>query len=274
MHDALASAARAGGADIRTGVSVARVLVRDYAVTGVVLDSAEEVFAGTVVSTADPVATMLGLVDPVWLDPEFIHAMRNIKLRGSTAYVNYAVDKLPAVEGLDSGVSLTPEVDALERAHDAAKYGQLAESPHIELTAISSRWPGLAPAGKHVIVARVEFAPIEVDATHVADVATWEIERRIPRFADTVLHREVMTPADIERSYALTDGAASQGALMLDQILFMRPVPGWAEYAMPVDGLYLGGVGAHPGPGVIGGAGWLAASRVLRDMKAAPRRQA
>lgn len=273
---AIEGVARAAGVTIRTGAQVARVLVRDDAVTGVLLADAEEIFAPVVISTADPAQTLLHLVDPVWLDPDFIHAVRNIRFHGCTAVVQYAVDKLPGMPGLDGVVSLTSHMTALEKAYDASKYGNVSEHPHIEITAPTLRWPSMAPQGKHVLVARVQYAPYALrggEVWHAArgntlgDAVTAAIGRVIPRFADTVLHRAVLTPRDLEDRYSLTEGAVTHGELMLDQILFMRPVAGWARYAMPIAGLYLGGAGAHPGPGILGGAGWLAASQVLKGAK-------
>ena len=268
------AAARRHGATIRTNADVAQITVRDDAVCGVVLAGGEEIAARAVVSTADPARTILGLVDPVWLDPEFLHAVRQIKFRGSTAFVQYALDHLPDVPGLSTGgvVSLTAHTDALERAADAAKYGTVAEEPHIEIVVPSARWPSLAPPGKHVLLATVRFAPYRLrddttwDSTRaaaLADKATAAIQRVIPGFADTVLHRQVLTPLDIESRFAATEGALTQGELMLDQFLFMRPVPGWGRHAMPIDGLYLGGAGTHPGPGILGGSGWLAGRQAL-----------
>jgi len=267
-----AEAAKAAGVTIRRDARAVRILVREDAVAGVLLDDAEEVFAPVVLSTTDPARTLLGLVDPVWLDPEFIHAVRNIKFRGCTAFVLYGLDKQPDIPGLDGIVSLSASLDKLERAYDAAKYGLVSEPPHVELTAQSLRWPGLAPEGKHVLVARVQYAPYRSrggepwDAGRTARLAesvTKTIADAVPAFADSVLHRQVLTPDDIETTFGFTEGAVTHGELTLDQILFMRPVAGAHRYAMPIDGLYLGGAGAHPGPGVLGGAGLLAAKRVL-----------
>ena len=276
-------AARQRGVVIRSGTDVSHVIVRDDAVAGVALYGGEEITAPVVVSTADPSRTLLRLVDPVWLDPEFLHALGTIKFRGSTAIVCYAIDRLPELPGVPSAeqalagvVSLTSGMNALERAYDAAKYGTMSEEPHIEITVPSLRWPSLAPAGKHVVTATARYAPYALrgggawDATRactLADTVTAAIARVIPRFADSVLHHTVLTPADIETQFGLTEGAATQGELTLDQILFMRPVPGWARHAMPIDGLYLGGAGTHPGPGILGGSGLLAARRVLADRK-------
>lgn len=276
------AAARRAGVGIRTGADVARILVRDDAVTGVVLSGGEEIAAPVVLSTADPARTMLDLVDPVWLDPEFLHAVRQIRFRGCTAVVHYAVDRLPELKGggdarqaLAGVVSLTPTTEALERAYDAAKYGDVSREPHIEISAPTLRWPSLAPEGKHVLAARVQYAPYRLrdgdwdddGARMLASKVSAAIGRVDPRFADGVLHQAVSTPRDLETRHRVTEGDVTHGALMLDQILFMRPVAGWGRYAMPIDGLYLGGAGTHPGPGILGGPGWLAARRILADRR-------
>ena len=264
----LFDAARAAGVTIKLGRGVARVVVRDDAVAGVLMEDAEEVFANAVISTLDPVRTMLQLIDPVWLDPEFIRAVRNIRFRGPAAFVLYGVDKLPDLAGLDAVVSLTPSLTDLERAYDAAKYQQLSGTPHVELTAPSLRWSGMAPEGKHVIVARVQYdGRVDGGAADVARATAAVIERYLPGFESSVVAREILTPPDIEARFGLTGGAPTHGEVALDQILFMRPVAGWSRYAMPIDGLYLGGPGAHPGPGVTGGAGWLAARQVIRHKR-------
>jgi phytoene dehydrogenase-like protein len=272
--------ARKAGVAIRTGAEVKRITVKDDAVTGVVLANGDEIAAPLVISTADPVHTLLRMVDPVWLDPEFLNAIRQIKLRGCTAFVMYALDGLPEVTGmadpkaaLASMVTLTATTEGLERSYDAAKYGRVSEHPHVEFTVPSLRWPRLAPDGRHVLVARVQYAPYRLAAgatwdaarsSSLADCVTSLIGRVMPKLADHVVEQSVMTPADLERKFGLTEGAVTQGEITLDQILFMRPVAGWGRYAMPVDGLYLGGAGAHPGPGILGGSGWLAARRALK----------
>ena len=277
---AVADAARANRVDVRTRASVARILVRDDAVIGVALANGDELAAPVVVSTADPARTLLGMVDPVWLDPELLLAVRNIKFRGCTAIVRYALDRLPEIRSLDDSeaaltgaVSLTPSLDALERAYDAAKYGAVSSEPHIEITAPTLRWPSLAPPGKHVLLARAQYAPYrlrdgaawdDTRSCELGETVTRAIGRVMPGFTDAITHREILTPADLENRFDVTEGALTHGEMTLDQILFMRPVPGWGRYAMPIDGLYLAGSGAHPGPGVLGGAGWLAAKQILR----------
>jgi phytoene dehydrogenase-like protein len=216
---------------------------------------------------------MLQMVDPVWLDPEYIHAVANIKARGCTAFVLYAVARLTGANTALSGtVSLSMDTTTLERAADAAKYGEVSRDPHVEVFVPSVRWPKLAPAGQHVVVARVQYAPYQLKngswdenrSRSLGDAATAAIGRLIPGFADTILHRSVLTPHDVEQRFGVTEGALTQGELTLDQILFMRPVAGWGRYVTPIDGLYLGGAGTHPGPGILGGAGVLAAVEALR----------
>jgi phytoene dehydrogenase-like protein len=272
---ALDALARRHGATIRTNAEVAQIIVKDDAVAGVELVTGEAISAPLVVSTADPQRT-LRLVDPVWLDPDLMHAVQTIKYRGCTSVVHYAVSGLPSAHGLASAewasvVTLTPSLDALERAYDAAKYGATSAEPHVEITAPSVRWPSLAPDGKHVVTARVQFTPYDlreglwnnVSSRALGESVAAVIGRALPGFADRVLHMSVLTPRDIETTFALTDGALTQGEITLDQILFMRPAAGLGRHAMPVDGLYLGGAGAHPGPGIPGGAGWLAARAAL-----------
>jgi len=271
-------AAKRFGVTVRTAAPVAKILVHDDAVKGVVLQGGEELEAKAVLSTADPATTFLDWVDPVWLDPEFVHAVSNIRHRGCTAFVLYALEALPEFPGLSSKealsgiVSLTPDLVALERAADAAKYGAISERPHVELTFPTLLWPSLAPNGRHVAVARVQYAPYRLkdgaswDPARVnalADSVTSAIEAAAPGFRSRILHRAAWSPRELEERFGLREGAASQGELGLDQILFMRPVAGWGRHATPISGLYLGGTGTHPGPGILGGGGWLAAERLL-----------
>ena len=280
LADAVAAAARRLGVTIRCGVKVTGIAAAADRAIGVILASGETIAAPTVLSTADPASTLLDMVDPVWLDPEFLLAVRNIKFRGSSARVLYALDTLPDFPGLaDPGdmlrgiLSLSPSLDEIERAADAAKYGKVSERPHIEVQIPSLRWPGLAPEGKHVLVATAQWAPY-----HLAEGA-WTAERRellghtvtegiegvAPGFSGTVRERMVAAPPDLEASFGLREGATTQGEMTLDQILFMRPVPGASRYETPLQGLYLCGEGTHPGSGTAGGPGWLAARQVLRN---------
>lgn len=276
----LAGLARQHDVTIRTSAEAARIIVRDDAVAGVALANGDEYAARVVVSTADPARTLLGLVEPIWLDPDLLLAARQIRFRGSTAVVQYALDALPAIPGLampeqalQSVTSLAPSLDTLERAYDATKYGEVPAELPIEITVPTLRWPSLAPAGRHVLTATVRYVSHTLrggaawDASSAAalgDRVTAAIGRVAPGFAASMRGHVVLTPRDLESRFALTEGALTHGELTLDQILFMRPIAGLGRHAMPVAGLYLGGSGAHPGPGVLGGAGWLAARRVLQ----------
>jgi phytoene dehydrogenase-like protein len=270
------------GVTIRRGAPVKRIQVRDDAVAGVVLGDGEEIAGRAVLSTANPARTLLEWVDPVWLDPEFLREVGNIRHRGCTAFVAYGLERLPDVPGLPSAeamagmVSLTSTIPALERAADAAKYGTVSERPHVEFTVPSLVTPHLAPEGRHVLVARVQYTPYRL-----RDGAVWDSPRRdalaktvtaaietvAPCFSSRVLHQAAWSPKDLEERFGLREGATSHGELGLDQILFMRPVAGWGGHTTPIAGLYLGGSGSHPGPGVLGGAGWLAARRILGDRR-------
>jgi len=278
LVDALAAAARRAGVEIRTEAEVAKILVDDDRATGVLLAGGEQIAGSIVLSSADPSRTLLGMVEPQWLDPEFLLAVRNIKFRGSSAKVLYALDGAPDFAGLpDSAralagvLSLAGSMDDLERAADAAKYGRVSERPYVEVQLPTARWPSLAPAGKHVLVAHVQWAPHRLRdgdwdtsaRASLGDAVGAMIEESAPGFQGLVRHREVLAPVDLEERYGLTEGAVTHGEMTLDQVLFMRPVAGAGHYAMPISGLYLCGAGTHPGSGIAGGSGWLAAQRAL-----------
>lgn len=259
-------AARAAGVTIRTSSRVARIDVNDDAVRGITMTSGESFPTANVLSTADPSSTLLGMIDPVWLDPEFIHAVRNIKHRGSTAYVCYALDQPAPIP--DGVVSLSSTVDAIERPYDASKYREASPMPHVEL-----RRGGTAESP--YLLARVQYIPFDrrdgtwdaARKTALADLVTSAVGRVIPRFADTVRECRVLTPPDLAKRFGVREGALTHGEITLDQILFMRPVAGWGRHAMPITGLYLGGAGTHPGPGIAGGPGLLVSRRILADAK-------
>ncbi|HYQ88675.1 MAG TPA: NAD(P)/FAD-dependent oxidoreductase [Candidatus Binatia bacterium] len=267
---------------LRRGAAVKQIQVKEDAVAGVVLESGEEIAARTVLSTANAARTLLEWVDPVWLDPEFLREVGNIRHRGCAAFVAYALERLPDLPGLPNPeamagtILLTPNIPALEKAADAAKYGTVSERPHVEFTVPTLVTPGLATGGRHVLVARAQYAPYKLrdgaawDAGRrdaLAKTVTAAIEAVSPCFTSRILHQTAWSPKDLEERFGLREGAASHGELGLDQILFMRPVAGWGGHNTPIPGLYLGGAGSHPGPGVLGGAGWLAAQRILGDRR-------
>ncbi len=283
VSEALASAARQAGAEIRVGAEVRQIVVQEGAATGVVLATGEHVTARRVVSNADPRRTLLGLVDPVHLASGFVRGTQNIRMRGSLAKINYAVSSLPRFAGvgasdrhereaaLSGWVRLCPDMDAMERAFDAAKYGGYSHDPWIELAIPTILDPGLAPAGQHVVSAYVQFAPYSLRGTtwdrereQLAEVATGTIARYAPGFEQSVVARQIITPMDLERTYGLTGGQIFHGELALDQLLSARPLPGWARYVTPIRNLFLCGAGAHPGTGLDGRAGVLAARQVIK----------
>jgi phytoene dehydrogenase-like protein len=273
ITQALARAAQAYGAEIRTGAEVERICVSDGRATGVRLSSGDEIPARRVVSAADPRRTFLDLVGPLELDPEFVWAVQNIKLRGCMAKVNFALDGLPEFRGaegraLHGVIVIAPSLVYLERAYDAAKYGGLSEQPYLEVTLPSITDPSLAPPGKHVMSVHVQYA------AYRGETDDWRsaIERRVietlslyaPNLQSLISHVHVLTPRDLEREYALSEGNLYHGEMMLDQILFMRPIPGWAQYRTPIEGLWLCGPGTHPGGGVSGASGRNAAKQILK----------
>ena len=281
---ALASAARAAGAEIRTGAKVARILVRDGAVSGVVLSTGEEVAAKSVVSSADPKSTFLQLVDPVHLDPFFLAQMRNYRSLGNVAKINVALDALPdfpALASLDGGdasklligrLHIGHEIDYLERAFDSSKYGAISEHPVLEISIPSLLDPSLAPAGKHVMSIYVQFAPYKLREGNW-DSRRFELEHTVgkllaeqaPGIDKHFLAMQILTPLDLERDYGLTGGHLFHGELSLDQLFTMRPALDCARYRAPIRGMYLCGSGTHPGTGLTGASGANAAREILRE---------
>ena len=283
--EALAAAARQAGAEIRTAARVSQVIVREDRAQGVVLESGEEISSTAVVSSADPRRTLLTLVDPAHLPPDFREAARHIRMRGTLSKINFAVSSLPRFSSLAGSngdqaaalsgwIRLARDVNAIERAFDAAKYGAIADEPFIELAIPSLADPSLAPAGQHVVSAYVQFTPAELQGT------TWDVERErlghrvarvidgyAPGFERQIVGRQVITPADLERQYGLTGGHIFHGELALDQLHLARPLLGWARYATPVRNLYICGSGTHPGTGLDGRSGALAAREILKTVR-------
>lgn len=274
----LVRAAAKLGVEVKTGVA-ATIAVKDGRATGVVLAGGEEIAARVVVSGADPKRTFLDLVHPTELDPEFVHAVRNVKLRGVRAVVNLALDAQPAFTpkppdgALHGIVSIGPSLVHLERAYDDAKHGGISRAPVLEATIPSLTDPSLAPPGKHVMSVAMQYAPYRLatgwDAAtreRLADQVVSTLSEYAPNLASIVVARQVYAPPDLEQSFGLTEGHLYGGELTLDQILFMRPIPGASHYRTPLAGLFLCGDSTHPGGALPGLAGANAAREILKDV--------
>lgn len=276
---ALQRAVVAAGGEIRTGVDVARILVRDERVRGVVLADGTEIAARAVVSAVDPRRTFLSLCDPMDLAPEFLWRMRRYRSQGTVAKVNLALSALPSFTGLArehlaARVRLCPDLDYLERAFDHAKYGRYSTEPYLEFTIPSVIDASLAPHGAHVLSAYVQFAPYTLrDASWAesrdafAKVVVDTLDSHAPGLRSLIVAQQVITPLDLERTYGLTGGHIFHGELALDQLLSMRPLLGWAGYSSPIRDLYLCGSGTHPGTGLTGGSGRNAAREIVRRLR-------
>jgi phytoene dehydrogenase-like protein len=276
---ALSAAARQYGAQVRTSAEVERILVKDGTVTGVVLTGGEEITARAVVSSADPHRTFLKMVDPAVLDPDDFRRIRAWRQEGMASKVNLALDGLPewkgapAAELLRGRIHVAAEVDDIERAFDDAKYGGISRRPFLEATIPSLTDPTAAPAGKHVMSVYVQYTPYTLREgawddrrDELGDAVLKTLEDYAPGITARVLHRQVLTPLDLERTYGLTGGHPSHGEMTLDQLFVSRPMLGWARYRGPLKGLYMCGAGTHPGGGVTGGPGANAAQEIARDL--------
>jgi len=278
LTQAMARAATEAGAQIRTDVEVAGITVRDGSASGVVLATGEEIAARIVVSNADPRRTFLRLVGPAHLEPDFLNRIQNYRCLGTVAKVNLALAGLPsfsAEEGtaaLSGRIHIGPEIDYLERAFDAAKYGDFSRQPVLDAMIPSVADASLAPEGQHVMSICAQFAPYRLrngdwsgkrDA--LGDVVVNKLSEYASDLPDLILHRQVITPQDLENGYSLTGGHIFHGELALDQLFTMRPLLGWAQYRTPLCGLYLCGNGTHPGTGLTGASGRNAAREILKD---------
>ena len=293
IANALANAAKAWGAEIRTGAEVAQIMVQDGKAIGVALASGEEINGRLVISNADPRRTFVGnhvglpgdrkgspLLDPLELDPSFVRAVQNIRMRGACAKVNLALNGLPQFAGandhspLHGTIVISPSLKYLERAYDAAKYGSYSPKPYLEIVLPSVNDPSLAPEGRHVISIFAQYAPYHLKEgtwaerrEALGDLVIETLSEYAPNLQSLITNYQVLTPLDLEEQYGLTEGNIHHGEMMLDQILFMRPVPGWAQYHTPIENLYLCGAGTHPGGGVSGAPGRNAARQILKDLK-------
>ena len=279
ISNAIADAAREAGAEIRTKTSVSKIIVKDEAVVGVVLESGDYLTSNVVSSSVDPNLTFLKMVGPEHLPSEFVEDIRRYKFRGSSGKVNLALDALPnftSMPGpgahLRGAISISPSIEYMERAYDEAKYGRYSRRPYIDIVIPSLTDPSVAPPGKHVMSCFVQYAPYHLregswddHREAFGDTVVNTIAQYAPNIKDIILHRQVVTPLDLEREWGLTEGNIFQGELTLEQLFFLRPAPGWARYATPIKGLYMCGSATHPGGGIMGAPGRNAARQMLRS---------
>jgi phytoene dehydrogenase-like protein len=281
ISNAIAGAAREAGAEIRTEAPVARIRVHRGQAIGVVLANGDELSADLVVSSVDPHLTFLRFIDEGELPADFVEEIRRYKFRGSSGKVNLALDGLPdfsCMPGpgahLRGAISISPSVDYMERAYDQAKYGEFSRRPYIDMVIPTLTDPSVAPPGKHIMSCFVQYAPYKLKS------GTWDDQREAfgdavidaiaevaPNIRDIILHRQVLTPLDIEREFGLTEGNIFQGELTLEQLFFLRPAPGWAQYETPIRNLWMCGSATHPGGGIMGAPGRNAAQRILRNTR-------
>ena len=280
VSGAIAAAARAFGAEIRVNVGVQQVIVKGGRAAGVALENGDELYAKAVLSAADPKRTFLQFVEAGELPDEFVTSIRNFRVRGSSGKVNLALSGLPQFTALPregalhrGAISISPSIDYLERAYDDAKYGQISKRPYIDIIIPSMIDPDMAPPGQHVMSCFVQYAPYDLEGgwddeqrRRLGETVISTIEQYAPNIRSLIVWMQVITPRDIETSAGITGGNIFHGELLLHQIFFLRPVPQWADFRTPLKGYYFGAAGAHPGGGVMGAAGMLAAREMLKDL--------
>ncbi len=283
IANAIANSARANGAEIRTSAGVKEIIVRNGKVTGVLLENGEEINATVVASGLDPHNTFMRLIQPSELEPSFREGLTRFRYRGSSGKVNLAVDKLPSFtclpgdgKHLRGDISIAPSLDYLEQAYDDAKHGEFSKKPFINVVIPSVLDPGVSPPGKHVVSCFVQYAPYHLKEGDVWDDARRDafgdavcnvLEEYMPGIKDSILHRQVLSPLDMERDFGITEGNIFHGELSLEQMFFLRPVPAHAHYRTPIKQLYMCGSGVHPGGGVMGASGMIGAKEILKDFR-------
>jgi phytoene dehydrogenase-like protein len=279
ISNAIARSALSYGAEVVTETSVGNVIIKGGKAVGVALENGDEIHADTVISGLDPHRTYLGLIGEENLENELLTQLGHYKFRGSSGKVNLAVDKLPDFacrpgDGphLYGDVAIAPSVRYLEEAHDQAKYGDFSERPYINMVIPTLVDPTMAPPGKHVISCFVQYAPYDIKegASYwperreaFGDAVVDTLTEYIPDLKDTILHRQVLTPWDLEQEFGLTEGNIFHGELSLEQLLYLRPAAGWAKYKTPVRNLWMCAAGTHPGGGIMGASGEMAAKAIL-----------
>jgi len=281
ISQAIAGAARVAGVEIRTEAPIAKILVRNGRATGVVLENGDQIGAKVVASSVDPRLTFFKMVGKEHLSGEFIEDITRYKFRGSSGKVNLALDGLPDFKALPGtgphlrgAISISPSVEYMERAYDDAKYGRFSRRPYIDIVIPSLTDPSVAPPGKQVMSCFVQYAPYHLKEGNwddqreaFGDTVVDTIAEHAPNLKKIILHRQVLTPLDIERQTGLTEGNIFQGELTLEQLFFLRPAPGWARYRTPIKNLYMCGSAAHPGGGIMGAPGRNAALRILAEQR-------
>ncbi|HST79734.1 MAG TPA: NAD(P)/FAD-dependent oxidoreductase, partial [Verrucomicrobiae bacterium] len=281
ITQAMTAAAKEAGVDVLTGAEVSEVKVKDGAANGVILAAGEEISGKTVISNADPRRTLLNLVDPIHLTPDFVMKLQHYRMPGTVAKVNLALSGLPKFtalngnqEALRGRIHIGPEIDYLERAFDESKYGGFSQHPYLEVAIPSLSDPTLAPAGKHVMSIYMQYAPFKLKS------GDWDTQRDVlgntvvkalseyaPDLPGLIEDGQIITPRDLEDTYGLTGGHIFHGELALDQFFTMRPLLDWARYRTPINNLYMCGSGTHPGVGLTGGSGWNAAREIVKDLR-------
>jgi phytoene dehydrogenase-like protein len=281
IAQAICKAAQSFGAEVRTDSPVDKVLTRNDRAVGVVLQNGDEIDADIVISSLDPKQTFLHLVDPTSLPSDLISDVNRFVFRGSSGKVNLALDGVPELACLPGNgahlrgaISISPNVNYIEKAYDEAKHGDFSSQPYIDIIIPSMIDPDMAPPGKHVMSCFVQYAPYTLKDAHwdeqreaFGDAVIDTLSKYIPNIKNIILHRQVLTPLDMERTIGLTQGNIFQGELSLSQLFFLRPAPGFANYRTPIRGYYQCGSATHPGGGISGASGRLAALEVLKDWK-------
>ena len=281
VSGAIASAAAALGAEIRVNASVSQVIIKGGRVAGVALENGDELHSRVVLSAADSKRTFLGFVEPKYFPNEFVTSIRNFRVRGSSGKVNIALNELPKFTALPNetvlhrgAVSISPSIDYIEHAYDDAKYGKVSKRPYIDIIFPSMIDPDMAPPGGHVMSCFVQYAPYDIEGgwddtkrDELGEAVISTIERYAPNIRRAIVGMQVITPKDIESIAGITGGNIFHGELLLHQIFFLRPTPQWADFRTPLKGYYFGASGAHPGGGVMGAAGMLAAKEILKDWR-------
>jgi len=280
ISNSIASAAREAGVEIRTEAPIEKIIVKGGRAKGVVLKNGDEIYANVISSSVDPRHTFLKFIDDGNLPVEFLDEVKRYKFRGSSGKVNMALDALPDFKcmpgvgaHLRGAISISPSVEYMEKAYDDAKYGNFSRRPYIDMVIPTLTDTSLAPPGKHILSCFVQYAPYKLrpglnwddQKEAFGDTVVNTIAEYAPNIRDIILHRQVVTPLDLEREWGLTEGNIFQGELSLEQLFFLRPVPGWAQYRTPIKNLYMCGSATHPGGGIMGAPGRLAALEILKD---------